>query len=98
MKNQKLKSNSSSRLAEAAGSNLVDGTGFEPRPFLNRIFNVIWELKSKGYSERTIHGYSKRLRMLAKHVNLDNPDSVNRFIATQDEWPNAYKINERFKR
>jgi hypothetical protein len=51
-----------------AGIDLAPSTGVEPRLFEAEIFNVIWELKCKGYSERTLHGYSKRLRMLAKHV------------------------------
>jgi len=53
--------------------------------------NVLWELKKRGYAETTIKGYSKRLKMLTKHVNLDNPEVVKTFIATQSNWSNAYK-------
>ncbi len=52
---------------------------------------MIWKLKSQGYSDRTLQGYSKRLRFLAKNVSLDEPEDVKRFIATQETWSNAYK-------
>jgi len=29
--------------------------------------------------------------MLAKHIDLDNPESVKSYIARQDGWSNAYK-------
>ena len=48
-------------------------------------------MKNRGYSERTLKGYSKRLKYLAKHANLDDPDSVKRFIACQEGWSNSYK-------
>ncbi|MCJ7613676.1 tyrosine-type recombinase/integrase [Candidatus Bathyarchaeota archaeon] len=48
-------------------------------------------MKSRGYSERTLKGYSKRLKLLAKYIDLDDPGSVKRFIAGQDGWSNAYK-------
>ena len=78
-------------IAEVAGSNPAPSTTREPRYFESRIFQVIWRLKNSGYSERTLKGYSKRLRMLAKHVNLDKPESVRSFIAGQEGWSNAYK-------
>jgi integrase len=79
-------------IAEAAGSNPVPSTTRKPRPYIkNRIFNVVWKLKSNGYSDNTIQGYSKRLNMLSKHANLDNPETVKNCIARQDGWSNAYK-------
>jgi len=53
--------------------------------------NVLWELKKRGYAEKTIEGYSKRLKMLGKHIDLDNPENVKVFIANQAHWSNAYK-------
>jgi len=78
-------------IAEVAGSNPAPSTVREPRYFESRIFKVIWQLKSRGYAERTLKGYSKRLKMLSKHVSLDNPESVKSFIASKDNWSNAYK-------
>ncbi|MFC1486609.1 tyrosine-type recombinase/integrase [Thermoproteota archaeon] len=48
-------------------------------------------MKSKGYSENTVKGYSKRLKFLAKNTDLDNTDEVKRFITCQEGWSNAYK-------
>jgi len=76
-------------IVEVAGSNPAPSTVREPRSF--RIFNVIWQLKREGYSPRTLEGYSKRLLMLSKHVNLDCPEAVKQFIATRTFWSNAYK-------
>jgi hypothetical protein len=39
--------------------NLAPSTTIEPC-----LFEVVWKLKILGYSERTLKGYSKRLRML----------------------------------
>ncbi len=49
-------------------------------------------MKKDGYSENTIEPIGKRLRNLAKHVNLDNPDEIKEFIAKVD-WSNGYKEN-----
>jgi len=57
-----------------------------------RIFQVVWRLKTEGYAERTLAGFSKRLKFLAKRVgDLDNPDVVKGFISAQRGWGNAYK-------
>jgi integrase len=76
---------------EAAGSNPAPSTALEPRLFDGKVLNVLWKLMKDGYAETTIKGYSKRLKMLAKHANLDNPEAVKSYIATQDNWSNAYK-------
>ena len=76
---------------EAAGSNPVPSTRSEPRSFSEKVFNVAWNLKSNGYSSRTIEGISKRLKMLAKRTDLDNPEGVKSYIANQETWSNAYK-------
>lgn len=46
-----------------------------------KIFKVLWELKKRGYAEKTIEGYFKRLKMLSKHIDLDNSEAVKAFIA-----------------
>jgi hypothetical protein len=38
-------------------------------------------LKNKGYSEETIKGYGKKLRILAVCVNFNDLEAVKRFIA-----------------
>jgi len=75
---------------EAAGSNPAPSTRREPW-HSGKILNVVWELTKRGYAEKIIEGYSKRLRMLAKHISLDNPEAVKAFIANQKSWSNAYK-------
>jgi integrase len=52
---------------------------------------VLWGLRKKGYSELTLEGYSKKLRLLSKSVCLDSPESVNRFLANKREWKNSFK-------
>ena len=38
-----------------------------------------------------MEGYSKKLRLLSKSVNLDKPERVNRFLANKKEWKNSFK-------
>jgi len=42
------------------------------------------DLKSKGRKESTIRSVGKRLRSLTRSVNLDKPESVNRYIAEKE--------------
>ena len=49
-------------------------------------------MKKDGYSENTIEPIGKRLRNLAKYINLEIPDEVKEFIAKAD-WSNGYKDN-----
>ena len=49
-------------------------------------------MKKGGYSENTIETFGRRLRYLAKHVKLDNPEGVKAFIARK-AWSNGYKDN-----
>lgn len=70
---------------------LAPSTVREPCLFDSKVLNVLRKLKRGGYAETTIKGYSKRLKMLTKHVNLDNPEAVKSYIATQNNWSNAYK-------
>jgi len=49
-------------------------------------------MKKDGYSENTIKPIGRRLRNLAKHINLDRPDEAKEFIAKAN-WSNGYKEN-----
>ena len=59
---------------------------------ISKIFAVIYNLKKQGYSERTLLPMAKWLKMLAKRVDLDNPEAVKDFIAKQN-WSVAFKEN-----
>jgi hypothetical protein len=48
-------------------------------------------LKKQGYADSTLKAYDSRLRQLAKHVDLDNPEAVKAFVATRDTGSNAFK-------
>ncbi len=52
--------------------------------FQNKIFQVIWELKKQGLSPYTIENTNKKLKVLAKNSNIDNPEQVRDFIARFD--------------
>ena len=49
-------------------------------------------MKNDGYSESTIEPIGKRLRALAKHVDLNDPERVKEFISRQN-WSASYKQN-----
>jgi integrase len=55
-----------------------------------KILNVLWELKKKGRADTTIKSIGKCLTLLAKHCDLENPESIRTFIATFDRT-NGYK-------
>jgi hypothetical protein len=61
-------------------------------PYALRIFEVLWQMKKDGYSEGTLGTFGRRLRYLAKHVNLGSPEDVKEFIA-EKAWSNGYKEN-----
>jgi integrase/recombinase XerD len=72
--------------------------GFESHPphhtetlLQSKIFKVVWNLRKRGYAESTLRGYSKKLRLLGRSVSLDNPESVNRFLANKQNWKNSFK-------
>ena len=52
---------------------------------------MLWSLRKRGYSELTLEGYSKKLRLLNKSVNLDSPESVTRYLTNKKEWKNSFK-------
>jgi integrase len=47
-------------------------------------------MKKDGYADTTITGTGKRLRMIAKSVNLNDPESVKEYIASKNT-SNGYK-------
>jgi len=50
--------------------------------YSNDILSFLWHLKKRGYKESTIkENYSKILRHLARHCNLNNPESVVEYVA-----------------
>ena len=57
-----------------------------------KILNVLMHLRSLGRKETSLLPMSRRLRFLARHVDLDDPSKVNEFIARQS-WSNNYKGN-----
>jgi integrase len=48
------------------------------------IFSVCWNLKREGYAESTVEATGKRLRNLARRVNLSEPENVKSYIAGKD--------------
>jgi len=72
------------------GSNPTPRTKDEP--YALRVFEVLWQMKKDGYSENTLETFGRRLRYLAKHVNLGSPEEVKEFIA-EKAWSNGYKDN-----
>jgi integrase len=63
--------------------NTVNNGGAQSK-FKEEIFQVIWELKKQGLSKYTIENTNKKLKVLAKHCNLNNPETVREFIAKFD--------------
>ena len=52
---------------------------------------VLWELKNRGYAEKTVEGYSQRLKILARYIDLNSPERVEASLVDQSDWSNAYK-------
>jgi len=47
-------------------------------------------MKKDGYADTTIKGTDKRLRMMAKSVNFNDPEAVKEYIASK-KASNGYK-------
>jgi len=77
--------------ARVVGSNPADPTISRTGAANAKIFKTLWELKKGGYSEGTLKSKGERLRYLARHVNLDDPEEVKGYIANRANWSNAYK-------
>ena len=60
------------------------------RPYEAKILKTLVKLKALGKSEGTLRFVSDRLKYLARHVDLDNPERVNLFIASK-ECSESYK-------
>jgi len=61
-----------------------------PQKTQSTIINFLWSLKKNGYSNYTIDNYGRALRTLAKHCNLNEPETVKSFLATL-EATHGYK-------
>jgi len=48
-------------------------------------------LKKEGYADSTLKAYDSRLRGLARHVDIDDPEDVKAYIASKGIWTNAFK-------
>jgi len=60
-----------------------------PLQYQEQIINFLLSLKSNGYRESTLEKYSRDLKHLSKHVDLEIPESVKLFIAqknSRDSW------------
>jgi hypothetical protein len=55
------------------GSNPTSRTTVRP-------FAVVWELRKLGKKESTLVAFSRKLRYLEKHVDLNQPENVKEFI------------------
>jgi len=57
-----------------------------------RVFKTLWSMKNDGYCETTIYHTSRRLRMIARQTDIDNPEKVKEYIA-QKATSKGYKEN-----
>ena len=70
-----------------AGLRLTHTPSAKPNPILN----VVAHIANNGYSNATIEWTDKALHQIQKHVSLDNPEAVKRFIAQKTSQ--SYKCN-----
>jgi len=65
------------------GPNPARSTLREPSPVSVKeaVFKTVWELKKEGYTESTIDGYNRKLRLLASIADLQSPENVKEVIA-----------------
>jgi integrase len=54
-----------------------------------RIFNALWSMKKDGLADTTIRVTDRRLRMMGKAVDLDNPEKVREYLANK-KGKNSY--------
>jgi len=57
-----------------------------------KIISFAWHLKKLGRSEETIKTYSKHIKKLAKHGELNDPESVKSVIATKYNDNNTKRL------
>ena len=60
---------------KVVGSNPADPTISRTSAARAKIFKTLWALKKDGYSEGTLKSKGERLRYLARHVDLDDPEA-----------------------
>ena len=78
-------------IQEDAGSNPARSTSGRTRYIsAERVFTTVWEMRKDGYADSTMKATSRRLRMIAKSVSLDDPDAVKGYFATKTGKP-SYK-------
>jgi integrase len=56
----------------------------------NTTLNLLVQMKNEGKAQTTIEGISKRLRIIAKHANINKPDEVTTFIVNH-KCSNSFK-------
>lgn len=56
----------------------------------NTTLNLLIQMKNEGKAETTIESVGKRLRIIAKHANINDPNAVKEFIANH-QCSNSYK-------
>ncbi|MDH5390768.1 MAG: tyrosine-type recombinase/integrase, partial [Candidatus Bathyarchaeota archaeon] len=76
---------------KVVGSNPAGPTTSRTGPARAKIFATLWALKKDGFSDITLEVKGERLRFLARHVDLDDPEAVKGYIASRANWSNAYK-------
>ncbi|MFA5364918.1 MAG: site-specific integrase [Candidatus Bathyarchaeia archaeon] len=64
--------------------NTVNNDGVQSN-FKEEIFQVIWEIQKQGLSHYTIKNINKKLKVLAKNCDLNNPEQVRGYIAKLDK-------------
>ena len=51
---------------------------------ISKVFNTVLEMRKDGYAESTLKTTLERLKRMAKHVDLDNPEAVREYIANKN--------------
>ena len=71
---------------------VMAGLPNEPISGTNNTLNILVKMENEGKSDYTIESTTKALRCLAKHADLNNPESIEHFIAKYS-CSNSYKRN-----
>ena len=77
---------------KVVGSNPAGPTTGRTGPARARIFATLWELRKRGFSDITLKVKGERLRHLAKHVDLDDPEAVKGYIAMRARACTLHRI------
>ena len=57
-----------------------------------KVLNLLIKLQNEGRTDGTLKAHDVRLRLISKHADLDNPDTVTQYI-TRMKTGNNYKIS-----